>query len=219
MLLLVFVLCMFDCVDKFVDGKLVCLYGLFFGLFGFNVVLLLYLIEYVLDCQINVCDIIFIVFVDIFYYWMMSLFYWVWVDVQFIVQYDCLKQDCFGIYVGVLVGLVMLYVIDCDVMLDCFKCFFVGWLLQQVCNVEGLQMLLQDFFCILVWVVEFVVEWMCLLNEVYLWLGGLVQMVLFGCIVVLGEFVWGVQQCFCLCIGLLDSMQFYYFLLGGEVFE
>lgn len=210
---------MIDSFQPPTAGKPARLNGLFFGLFGPNAVLPLHLTEYALDRQINARDTTLSAFADIFHHRMMSLLYRAWADAQPTVQFDRPKEDRFGLYVGSLVGLATPHLGDRDAMPDRFKRFFAGRLLVQSRNAEGLQTLLQDFFRIPVRVVEFVAEWMRLPREAHLRLGQSPQVASLGLTSVMGEYVWGAQQRFRLCIGPLDWGEFNHFLPGGDALK
>lgn len=196
-------------------GRPARLHALFFGLFGPNAPLPLHLTEYVLDRERNARDGTLIAFADVFHHRMASLLYRAWADAQPTVQADRPSRDRFRFHTGALVGLATPGLEGRDALPDDYKRFFVGRMLAQTRNPEGLRGLVQHFFAIPVRVVEFVAEWMRLPREAHLRLGRSSEVAGLGHTAVLGEYVWGAQQRFRLRLGPLDRSQFEHFLPGG----
>lgn len=117
----------------------------FLGLFGFNGVFFFVLMDEVIMC--GLCgDESFLWFFDVFNNCFIQLFFCVWVDVCLIVQYDCLDDDWFLFYLGLIIGIGILFFCDFDMLDDWFKLYYFGLMLVKFKSVFWLQVLIFGIF-------------------------------------------------------------------------
>lgn len=214
MLMMIFVL--WEIVQvSWQDG---CLYlSLYsFGLWGLNGLLLLYYIELVLNCLESCYDLMLVYFFNIFYYCWLMQFWQVWYSVQFVGGgLDKLEYDCFVFYIVSFSGQDLWESVE-SLLLD-YVCLVVFvYLVCELCNFDGLVVMLVYYFSVFFVVKEFVLYWIMVVNDEIICLGMFVQFLVLGNGVFIGQVVLDMQYKFWLIIGLFMLKDYLCFLFGGN---
>lgn len=185
----------------------------FFGLFGPNGALPLYLSEYVLKQLTQAKDPTLARFADIIHHRFLLLFYRAWAQAQPCVNLDRPAEDRFAAYVGALAGIGLATLRQRDALPDFAKLHHAGLLSRQVRNAEGLGQLISGFFRLSVSVEQFVGHWLLIQKRDRSRLG--LARCRLGREAVLGRRVWDRQHKFRLRIGPLALSEFTDLLPGG----
>ncbi len=188
----------------------------FFGLFGPNGPLPQHLTEHALQRQRNEKDATFAAFADLFHHRMLSLLYRAWAAARPTVSFDRSGKDRFSAYIGAPLGLAQESLRNRDELLDRAKLHYAGILAAQTRHTEGLQVMLADFLCVPVAILEFQGAWMSLPANYWLRLGTSASNSTLGETAVLGSEVWGCQQRFRLVLGPLSLVDFRRLLPTGQ---
>lgn len=186
----------------------------FFGLFGPNGPLPLYLTEYALTRMRHHGDPTFARFVDLIHHRFLALFYRAWAQANPCVSLDRPAEDRFGFYVGALAGIGLPGLRDRDALPDFAKLHHAGLLNRQVRNAEGLGTLVAGFFRLPAVVEQFVGHWMRIPRRDRTRLG--VARHCLGRSAVIGKRVWDRQHKFRLRIGPMDLCRYEELLPGGH---
>lgn len=191
----------------------------FFGLFGPDGPLPLYLTEYARDRRRNHGDPTLLRFVDLFHHRTLSLFYRAWADVRPTVSFDRPWHDRFSDYVGALIGLATPGLRNRDAMPDLTKLHFAGLLAGQTRHAEGLGQILSDFFTMPVRVESFQGAWLTLPSADLSRLSDGPITAELGKSALLGNRVWSRQHKFRLVFGPLSLQEYERLLPGGLSFH
>jgi type VI secretion system protein ImpH len=191
----------------------------FFGLFGPDGPLPLYLTDYARDRRRNARDPSFQRFADIFHHRALSLFYRAWADVRPTVAFDRPAQDRFATYLGALTGLGMDSLRDRDAMPDLTKLHFAGRLANQTRHAEGLAAILSAFFTMPVRIESFIGAWLTMPAKDRTALGSSQETGVLGASVLIGSRVWSRQHKFRVVFGPLDLPDYLRLLPGGLSFH
>lgn len=205
--------------DPGTDGRPDRLLVHFFGLFGPDGPLPLYLTEFARDRRRNHGDATFQRFADLFHHRAISLFYRAWADVRPTVSFDRPKEDRFGHYLGALIGVSTPGLRDRDDMPDLAKLHFSGLLSGQTRHAEGLSQLLSAFFVTQVHVETFQGAWLVLPPADYSRLADAPATATLGKSIVLGPRVWSRQHKFRLVFGPMGLVDYERLLPGGQSFR
>ena len=189
----------------------------FMGLLGPNGPLPIHLTEYArLRQRSPHGDRTFAWFLDIFHHRMLSLFYRAWAINEPTVSYDRPESDRYSLYVGALSGRGLPAMRQQDALPDPSKLYYCGLLANQARNVDGLQVMVRDFFAIPAYILEFIGEWLPLPAR---HLGRLGQD-RSNCTLALSAFiglkVWSCQHKFRIALGPLDYDDYLSFLPSGQ---
>jgi type VI secretion system protein ImpH len=201
------------------DGRPARLLVHFFGLFGPDGPLPLFLTEFARDRRRNHGDPTFQRFADLFHHRALSLFYRAWADVRPTVSFDRPQQDRFGHYVGALIGLATPGLRDRDAMPDLAKSHFAGLLAGQTRHAEGLGQMLSSFFVAPVHVESFHGAWLSLHPADCSHLSDGAATAELGRSAVLGARVWSRQHKFRVVFGPLSLAEYERLLPGGLSFH
>lgn len=185
----------------------------FFGLFGPNGPLPLYLTEYALTRLRHYGDPTFARFADLIHHRFLALFYRAWAQANPCASLDRPAEDRFGFYVGALAGIGLPGLRDRDALPDFAKLHHAGLLNRQVRNAEGMGKLVGSFFRLPVAVEQFVGHWMRIPRRDRTRLG-LARHCL-GQSAVVGKRVWDRQHKFRLRMGPMDLRRYGALLPGG----
>ncbi len=186
----------------------------FFGLFGPNGALPLYLSEYVFSRLMTPTrDPTLARFADIIHHRFLLLFYRAWAQAQPCVNLDRPAEDRFASYVGALAGIGLRTLRRRDALPDFAKLHHAGLLNRQVRNAEGLGQLIGGFFRLPVRVEQFVGHWLLIEERDHTRIGR--ARCRLGSAAVLGRRVWDRQHKFRLRIGPLTLAEFTRLLPGG----
>jgi type VI secretion system protein ImpH len=191
----------------------------FFGLFGPDGPLPLYLTDYARERRRNARDPSFQRFADIFHHRATSLFYRAWADVRPTVAFDRPEQDRFATYVGALIGLGMDTLRDRDPMPDLTKLHFAGRFANQTRHAEGLGAILSEFFTVPVRIECFIGAWLTMPEADRTALGADRRTGVLGSSVLVGSRVWSRQHKFRIVFGPLDLADYLRLLPGGLSFH
>lgn len=186
----------------------------FFGLFGPNGPLPLYLTEYALGRMRHHNDPTLARFADLIHHRFLSLFYRAWAQAQPCVSLDRPAEDRFGAYLGSLAGIGLPAWRDRDALPDFAKLHHAALFNRQVRNAEGLAMLVAGFFCLPVAVEQFVGHWMKIPRHDRTRLG--VARHCLGRSAVVGRRVWDRQHKFRLRVGPMGLQRYVGLLPGGQ---
>ncbi len=186
----------------------------FFGLFGPNGPLPLYLTEYALGRMRHHNDPTLARFADLIHHRYLSLFYRAWAQAQPCVSLDRPAEDRFGVYLGSLAGIGLPAWRNRDALPDFAKLHHAAILNRQVRNAEGLAMLVAGFFRLPVDVEQFVGHWMKIPRRDRTRLG--VARHCLGRDAVVGRRVWDRQHKFRLRIGPMSLPRYVGLLPGGQ---
>jgi len=189
----------------------------FFGLLGPNGALPLHLTEYVRERVRLHRDHTLARFLDLFHHRMALFFYRAWAEGRPTVQHDRIDDDRFSLYVGSLAGYGSPATRGRDTVSDDAKGFFVGHLVRQARNAEGLASIVEGYFGVPAAVEQFVLDWLILPRDQRTTLGGeRAASGVLGVGAVVGRRVRDVQSRFRLVLGPLDFERFADFLPGGR---
>lgn len=215
-------------------AKVPTLYTRFFGLFGPNGALPLYLTEYARNPLTAVPEKYarerytgnrtrpsaapLVAFSNLFHHRFLSLFYRAWAQAQPTVQLDRPDSDRFASFVGAFIGISDKSLRNCNAVPDHAKLFFAGHLGRQVRNADGLAAMLTGFFRVPVKVEQFVGHWMSLPTHERTALGNRSHGWGLGQGAVIGKRVWDRQHKIRIVLGPLSASQYQSFLPDGANF-
>jgi type VI secretion system protein ImpH len=188
-----------------------------FGLHGPNGPLPLHLTEYVRERVRHHGDRTLARFLDLFHHRMAVFFYRAWADARPTVQHDRPGDDRFAVYLGALAGYGTPGVRDRDGVSDHAKRFFVGHLVRNARNAEGLASILEGYFRLPVRVDQFLLGWLALPRDQRTPLGGEPRTGgALGDGLAIGDRVRDAQSRFRVVIGPMDLDRYGDFLPGGR---
>jgi len=145
-----------------VEGRPARLLVHFFGLFGPDGPLPLFLTDYARDRRRNHRDPTFQRFADMFHHRAMSLFWRAWADSRPTISFDRPEEDRYSDYIGALIGLGQAALRDRDAMPHLSKLHFAGLLANQTRHADGLGSMLSAFFTMTVHIETFIGTWLTL---------------------------------------------------------
>jgi type VI secretion system protein ImpH len=187
----------------------------FFGLFGPNGPMPLHLTEYVRNRLHQAADPTLARFADIFHHRLLSLFYRAWANAQPTTYLDRPENDRFSGYVGSLLGIGSLAMVNRDQVPDHTKLYFSGLLSSGARHPSGLKAIIEEYFGLPVRIDEFVGRWTeipessrCILSEL--------SSSRLGVSSTIGSDVWDCQQTFRVAIGPLTLEDYRRLLPGGR---
>lgn len=93
---------------------------------------------------------------DVFYYCLLILFYWVWVEVWLEISYDWIDDDYWLVCFVVFFGCGMLSLWGCELLVDIVCYYYIGYFVVQICYLDGLWVIFVEYFEVLVVVEEYV---------------------------------------------------------------
>jgi type VI secretion system protein ImpH len=187
----------------------------FLGLFGTQGPLPLHYTEHARDSLRGAGDRTFSAFVDLFHHRLFSFFQRAWAISQPVVGQDRPETNPFFRYLGSLCGLGFSSMQGRDPIPQRAKVQFVSRLVGNIRNREGLEAILQEYFCLPVRVEEFVGEWLEIPTE-YRWqLGGGRDVSALGETTVAGARSFQRAQKFRVALGPLAPPDFQSFLPGS----
>ena len=140
--------------------KAIRLFVNFLGMFGPNGPLPQHLTDFARDRYRNAHDRTLVRFIDIFHHRMLSFFYRAWALNQKSADFDRPEESRYADYFGTLFGIGMPALRERDSIPDRAKIYFSGHLSAQSRNAEGLESILEDFFCLPTEIQEFAGFWM-----------------------------------------------------------
>jgi type VI secretion system protein ImpH len=187
-----------------------------FGLLGPNGPLPLHLTEYARERLRHEGDRTFARFLDLFHHRMALLFYRAWAESRPTVQHDRPDEDQFTTYAGSLAGYGSPARRRRDSVSDHAKLFFLGHLVRNARNAEGLASILEGYFGLPARVEQFVLGWLHLPADERTTVGGERRPpVTLGNGLAIGERVRDVQSKFRIVMGPMDLDRYFDFLPGG----
>ena len=188
-----------------------------FGLLGPNGPLPLHLTEYARERMRHEGDHAFARFLDLFHHRMALLFYRAWAESRPTVQHDRPDEDQFMVYAGSLAGYGSPARHQRDTVSDHAKLFFMGHLVRNARNAEGLTSILEGYFGLPARVEQLVLGWLSLPTEERTVLGGKGQtQIALGSGLAIGERIRDVQSRFRIVMGPMDLDRYFDFLPGGR---
>jgi type VI secretion system protein ImpH len=188
-----------------------------FGLLGPNGPLPLHLTEYARERIRHEGDHAFARFLDLFHHRMALFFYRAWAESRPTVQHDRPDEDQFGVYAGSLAGYGSPARRRRDSVSDHAKLHFVGHLVRNARNAEGLESILVGYFRMPARVEQFVLTWLGLPPDERTILGGERRSrVALGIGLAIGERVRDIQSRFRIVMGPMDFDRYFDFLPGGR---
>ena len=190
----------------------------FMGMFGPNAPLPLHLTDYARDRETNAKDETLAAFLNIFHHRLLSLFYRAWAVNQKAADLDRPEHASFTRFIGSFFGLGMAELRHRDAVSDWAKLYYSGWLSGQTRNVDGLEMILRDYFQMPVRVLTFVGHWLQLPEHSVCRLGEQPETGTLGRSAVIGSRVWDCQLKFRIRIGPVGLAQLQRLLPGSETF-
>jgi type VI secretion system protein ImpH len=175
----------------------------FFGLFGPNGPLPLYLTEHARDRLINAHDPTLVAFADVLHHRLLSLFYRAWAVNQKSVDLDRQEHSRFSVYFGSLFGFGTEGLFGRDSIPDRAKLYYSGRLVSQTRNAEGLQAIIQEFFGLPTEIQPFVGQWLQLPPGSECKLGATRDSGTLGRSAIIGSRIWECQLRFRIRLGPL----------------
>lgn len=194
-------------------------YARHFGLFGPNGPLPLCLTEYARERIMHHGDGTFAAFCNVFHHRLLSFFFRAWADAQKTVDFDRRDDQHWSNFVGGVSGLGMDSLLERDSVPDRAKLYFAGRLVQQTRNAEGLEAIIQDFFCVRTELQTFVGRWLKLPPGSDCRLGGTPGTGTLGVAAIVGSRVWTCQLHFRLRLGRMKLADFERLLPSGASFR
>jgi len=186
-----------------------------FGLLGPNGPMPLHVTEYIRDRARNSGDPTAGRFLDMLHHRFLALFYRAWAQAQPHVNRDRPGKDRFAAYIGAFIGMGSPAFRKRDTVPDEAKLFHAAALMRRVRNVDGLTVILRDFFRVPVRIEEYVGHWLVLGPTERTYLGR--EGARLGAGAVAGGEVWDRQHKFRVHLGPLTLEQYERFLPGGAL--
>jgi type VI secretion system protein ImpH len=190
----------------------------FFGLLGSSGPMPLAITEYVYNRLHAHGDRTLAAFLDIFNHRMSALFYRAWACCQQTVSHDRPDDDWFCDYLGSFLGIGTPSFRGRDALPDGMKLYYAGHLSCQTRHAEGLEAILGQQLGLPVVLVEFIGQWISLLQKDRSRLGEPAANAKLGETLIVGSSSWESQQKFRIRIGPMTFREYKALLPGGDGF-